>query len=312
MSPRPTMARYAERYIDQFGVKLAPLWGKVPIGGEAWNADKNLICTPAAALEYWTRNPSHNIGVALIGRASLDADNEEWTRRVLASEGIEFDALIATTPTIFGRAPRLEFIAPPGVMLNRKALVFPRKAPGEKPVTVLELRTGRVQDVFPPSIHPDTLRPYRWLTPPRNGFPMLPDALLRLWLDFDAFKRRARAMCPWADPEPEPTIRQPRERTGPSVITAFNDAHDPVAILEASGYQRVAKRRWKSPNGSGMAGVVLLPSGKVFCHHQSDEGLGDGRAHDAFDVFRILEHGGDFRSAVKAAAVALGMDRGRA
>jgi hypothetical protein len=44
----------------------------------------------------------------------------------------------------------------------------------------------------------------------------------------------------------------------------------------------------------------------VYSHHGSDP-LADGHAHDAFDLFRILDHGGDARAAVKAAVEALGM-----
>jgi putative DNA primase/helicase len=304
-------ATWAERYVDRFGFKLVPLRGKVPIG-EAWNVDHNLIGTVQNARAHWSRNPHDNIGVCLepSGLVSLDADDHEGARHVLAAERIDLDALMATTPTIIGRAPRLEFKAS-NVKLGRKAIVWPPRAAGEKPVTVLELRAGRVQDVLPPSIHPDTHRPYRWLTPPRDGFPPLPESLLRLWLDFDVFKHRARNCCPWAEPEPEPAIRQPRparERTGPSVIAAFNEAHDTIAILETHGYVRAGRKRWKSPNGKNMAGVVLLPDGKVFCHHMSDA-LGDNKPHDAFDLYAHLEHGGDVRAAVKAAAAVLGFQR---
>lgn len=306
-------ATWAERYIERFGLALTPLRGKVPIR-EGWNLDENLLRTSEAAREYFTRNPRDNIGACLepSGLVSGDCDYLDGARLALALKGIDLDAMIASTPTIIGRAPRLEFKAPPGVKLTRKSVVWPPRVAGEKPVTVLELRAGRVQDVLPPSIHPDTKRPYRWITAPQGGFPELPESLLTLWLDFDAFKHRARNLCPWADPEPAAAPPEPRpaprERSGPSVIAAFNDVHDAEAILESHGYQRIAKRRWKSPNGSGVAGVVVLPSGRVYCHHQSD-GLGDGRAHDAFDLFRIFDHGGDCRAAVKAAAEMLGMKR---
>ena len=232
---------------------------------------------------------------------------------MLAAEGIELDALMRETPTIIGRAPRLEFKAP-SVVLGRKSVAWPARAEGEKPVTVLEFRAGRVQDVLPPSMHPDTKQPYRWLTPPVDGFPPLPDSLLQLWLNFDPFKHRARNLCPWAVPEPEPqeinSTEEPicRPRTGPSVIAEFNAAHDPVAILESHGYVRAGKRRWKSPDGHGVAGVVLLPSGKIYCHHSSDA-LGDEHAHDAFDLYAQFEHGGDQRAAVRAAAELLGLNR---
>jgi putative DNA primase/helicase len=313
---RPSnMACWAERYIECFAFALVPLRGKVPIG-EAWNSEANLISTSQEAREYWTIKPGDNIGMCLepsghYGMASCDADHVAGTRIVLAAEGIDFDALMAVTPTIIGRAPRLEFSMPPGVKLGRKAIVWPPRVAGEKSTTVLEFRAGRVQDVLPPSIHPDLGVPYRWLTPPRDGFPPLPESLLRLWLDFDAFKRRARNLCPWADPEPEPAPRPPRqarERTGPSVISTFNDAHDAVALIESHGYTRAGKRRWKSPHCDGAAGIVALPNGKFVSHNTSDP-LYNDHALDAFDVFRILEHRGDFSSAVRAAAQALGLNQ---
>jgi RecA-family ATPase len=53
--------------------------------------------------------------------------------------------------------------------------------------------------------------------------------------------------------------------------------------------------------------VVLLDDGKVFSHHASDP-LADEHAHDAFDVYRILEHGGDMRAAIQEAAKELGIE----
>jgi putative DNA primase/helicase len=309
-------AQWAVRYIER-GIAIVPLppREKKPTH-PAWNQDAQLIRTAEAARRYFTGNPDANMGACLepSGLVSLDADYLDGARQVLAAEGIDLDALTREIPTIIGRAPRLEFKAP-DVCLGRKAVIWPPRAEGEKPVTVLEFRAGRLQDVLPPSIHPNTRQPYRWLTPPRDGFPPLPDAILALWRDFERFKHRARNLCPWAPPEPEPEPRvarcDSRPRTGPSVIAAFNDAHDPVAILETHGYERAGKRRWKSPYGHGIAGVVLLPSGKVFCHHASDP-LGDEHAHDAFDLFALFEHGGDQRAAVKAAAELLGLNRGGA
>jgi len=307
-------AAYAARYCSRLGLALVPLDGKRPIGA-AWNVDANLIRSPAAARKYWTRYPQRNLGACLepSGLVSLDCDDLSGARTVLAPEGLDLDELIRGTPTIVGRAPRLEFKAP-DAPLGRKSVVWPPRAAGEKPITVLEFRAGRLQDVLPPSLHPDTRLAYHWATPPRDGFPPLPDKLLQLWQDFDAFKHRARNLCPWADPEPEPDQKAPRSVRGPftrpSVIAAFNEAHDIAAILAARGYIPAGRKRWKSPSGHGVAGVVLLPSGKVYCHHTSDP-LGDERAHDAFDLFALFEHGGDVRAAIRAAAEALGMASGR-
>lgn len=308
-------ADWAARYVERFSLALVPLHGKAPYC-DGWQRDENLIRDPAAARAHWTAHPTDGIGACLepSGLVSLDCDDLDAARTVLGAEGIDLDKLIETTPTILGRAPRLEFRAPQ-VPLARKSVVWPARSDGAKPVTVLEFRAGRVQDVLPPSMHPDTGRPYRWLTPPSKGFPPLPAQLLAIWQDADSFKRRARNLCPWAAPEPEPefiSVRSkfPRSRLGPSVIRQFNEAYDPVSILEAHGYQRTGRNRFRSPRGHGMAGVVLLPTGKIFCHHTSD-GLGDGRAHDAFDIFAALKHRGDVRAAVRAAAELLGMNERR-
>jgi putative DNA primase/helicase len=52
------------------------------------------------------------------------------------------------------------------------------------------------------------------------------------------------------------------------------------------------------------------PRWSVYSHHGSDP-LSDGHTHDAFDVYRILDHAGDTKAAVKAAAEELGMGPGQ-
>lgn len=57
----------------------------------------------------------------------------------------------------------------------------------EKQITVLEFRCGTregltVQDTLPPSIHPDTGRPYRWGGKGDwRAIPEIPAALLAVW-----------------------------------------------------------------------------------------------------------------------------------
>lgn len=89
------------------------------------------------------------------------------------------------------------------------------------------------------------------------------------------------------------------------MIAAFNRAHSVEDLLKEHGYTPKGKR-WLSPTSSTeLAGVVIL-DGKAFFHHASDP-LADGHTHDAFDLFRVLDHGGDTRAAIKAAAEGLGM-----
>ena len=97
---------------------------------------------------------------------------------------------------------------------------------------------------------------------------------------------------------------------GDSVIRAYNEAHDIGALLVRHGYEARGRGRWLCPKSTtGMPGVRVLPKSepeRVFSSHGGDP-LNDGRAHDAFDVFRILEHGGDIKAAVRAAAALLGL-----
>jgi len=309
-------ADWAARYCERFGFALAPSRGKRPMAGKGWNDEANLLRDPGEARRYFERHPQAGMGVCLepSGLCSLDLDHLEHSRTVLAPEGIDVDALIRDYPTIVGRAPRVLFKAPAEVTALRH---HPLQWPAERPIRphdklcVLELRAGRIKDMLPPSVHPDTGRPYRWLTAPRDGFAPPPDALLRLWRNFEAFRHRARNLCPWAPPEPEPALnnadrRYLKQRTGPSVIAAFNQAHDVSALLEAHGYKQQGRNRWKSPDCQGQAGVVLLGE-RIYCHHAGDP-LGDGKPHDAFDLYAVFEHGGDVRAAVRAAAEALGMN----
>ncbi|MFJ3259671.1 bifunctional DNA primase/polymerase [Pseudomonas sp. NPDC086581] len=183
------------------------------------------------------------------------------------------------------------------------------------PFTVFELRAGDVQDVLPPSIHPNTGQPYTWRTPlPESGpIPELPVELLRGWVNWDIVKRDGLACCPWAPKASAPmkakTAKRPKAAAGEgeSPVDAFNRAHDVEQLLESHGYERRGMK-WLCPGStSGIAGITIA-EGTLFSHHGSDP-LCNGHRNDAFDVFRILDHGGDHNAAVKAAARMLGIAR---
>ncbi|MNR22732.1 hypothetical protein D3C85_1397040 [compost metagenome] len=108
---------------------------------------------------------------------------------------------------------------------------------------MFELRAGLVQDVFPPSIHPGTGKPYTWRTPPNaaDGLPTLTKELLSVWQNWDFFKRDAEAACPWAikpTVAPAKAVKRPAAVVGqrPSVIDEFNRCHDVEELLRTHGY----------------------------------------------------------------------------
>lgn len=98
-----------------------------------------------------------------------------------------------------------------------------------------------------------------------------------------------------------------------SPITAFNDAHDVRSILTAHGYRATGSKFVAPASSSGMAGVVILQGDdgreRAFSHHGNDP-IADGLAHDAFDLFCILAHGGDEWAAIQAAAKLLTTTKG--
>ncbi len=101
---------------------------------------------------------------------------------------------------------------------------------------------------------------------------------------------------------------------GASVIDAFNTQANMGHLLEQHGYEPKGRNRWVwQGSTSGLAGVVLLPeSGRVYSHHPGDPLHNEKHSHDAFSVWCILNHAGDFTAAVKAAAQLMGMERARA
>ena len=98
-----------------------------------------------------------------------------------------------------------------------------------------------------------------------------------------------------------------------SPITAFNDAHDVRSILKAHGYRAKGSKFVAPASSSGMAGVVVLAGQdgreRAFSHHSNDP-IADGLAHDAFDLFCILDHAGDEWAAIQAAAKLLTTTKG--
>jgi len=285
-----------------------------------WNTPGKVITTPEAARARWGNGQLLNIGLvhslSPVKTCSLDVDHVEWTRNVLAEFGIDLDAWRSAAPCIQGNPDnfRLEYRQPPGLDLPLVKLTWPDPNDPKLKITVFELRAGANQDVLPPSLHPNG-QPYLWLTPlpdHPDDHPEPPPALVELWLNWEDWEPALKSACPWATPAK--TKSAPRSKTAGAnldIIGQFNRVTEVRAILEANGYQPRGQRRYLPPNShSGVPSVRILESGKVF----SDNGscpLNDGHAHDAFDCYRILAHGGDLPATLTHAADILGIERPR-
>jgi hypothetical protein len=96
---------------------------------------------------------------------------------------------------------------------------------------------------------------------------------------------------------------------GSGVIGAFNAFYEVGAILSRNGYQPRGNRYLAPDSTSGDPGVYIFEdTGRCYSHHTNDP-LNDRHSHDPFSVFCLLEHGGDVRAAVQAAAAELGIER---
>ncbi len=96
-----------------------------------------------------------------------------------------------------------------------------------------------------------------------------------------------------------------------SVIEAFNRAHTIEEMLENHGYAKARGGRYIRPGGHSAS--VSVHDGRS-CHWSTNDPLNDGKlrdgmgVHDAFGIFTQLDHSGDVRAAVKAAAEKLGIE----
>ncbi len=141
---------------------------------------------------------------AFSGTCALDIDQLDVARPWLAERGVDVDALLNDPLAVqitSGRANRAKLI----YRMKRPMRTFKPKASG------IELRCATadgvrsMQDVLPPTIHPETNKPYRWkfndpLIDDWSALPPIPANLLHLWRELTAN---------------DPTISSPTQRATP-------------------------------------------------------------------------------------------------
>ena len=290
------------------GFKLCLVRGKKPFQ-DKWEQ------TPVTDLNLFDHN-----GIGLIhelsGTCTLDIDNIEHSQIALAAIGVDLSQLMRDGVRIeSGRMNRSKLIyrAPVGIELKRHALNWPNELNPKESDVVFELRGGMTQDVLPPSIHPDTNKPYVWAGDWTN-LPELPLELLNIWTQWDIAKDVLKSACPWHVEKEDYKAQSAPVRVFSSdndVIGTFNKKMPLASILGNYGYKRITKTRLLSPHSkSKLAGCILLTGDgvdKVYIHHASDP-LGDGYAHTAFGVYLYYQHNNDLKAAVKEAALLLDMD----
>lgn len=300
-------------YINTFGWHLVP----IPSGTkgpthQGWNTIEQSINTIEKA-QHWKIHPHDNMGVLLepSGIVVLDIDNVEETKMVFETYGLDYDKLLKGCPRIRGKPDhdKAIFKAPLNTPLKRHSLSWVNRDDKTKTHTVFELRGGMVQDVLPPSIHPDTKSPYEWRVDPSDGIPKLPTEILSMWVEWDKFNVELQNICPWSEKKLTPAPKKSKARTNSDddIIGRYNDANRVASIIERHGYKRISENRYLSPySTTKLAGVIVFPDNKIFSHHGS-EPFDTSKSHDAFDMFCHFECGGDVMLALSEAAKSLGL-----
>ncbi len=321
MARKLTTADYASLYIKRFGWELVPLEPMHKMTRRDGWGDNTLKTETAAADYYQNGHADWGIGVHL-GKSqicSLDIDDADAFKMILDEYGLPTDEIDAA-PTIQGKGKRIIFSVPDGLHLPYAKLNWPRKDDPTKRFTVFELRSatdGKHRlDVVPPTIHPDTKEPYRWIVqPPKTGkFPPPPQWLLAIWQAWEAFKPQFQDVCPWVTPQlPAKASKKAAVQHGEQVdvIAAYCSANPITQELELRGYTPKGKRYLSPHTGTGLPGVVLLDSDRCWIHHASDPLCSDesGRPVNAFDLFCYYDHNDDISAAIREAAKQLGIER---
>lgn len=305
----------AAAYIEKFGLCVVPLkpQDKRPFGS-TWQD----IAKPKDALDFYDKHPDCGIGVNL-GKSKVCSADLDWPEALAIIDeefGFEFMKLSEQYCSLIGSAPRIMFKVPEGDTLGYCKLNWTGK--DGKSHTVLELRSvlsdldKQRQDVLPPSIHPDTKKPYEWIKRPSDvGIVEPPEWLLKIWKNWEFFKAQLESVNPFVNHEkPKQTVSIAQSKGGGlEVANAFDEQADIEETLLKYGYKRCGKR-YLSPHSETKLPGVHVMGNKCWIHHASDPLCSEetGCPVGPFDLFTQYEHNGDYRASTKAAARLLGIN----
>lgn len=173
---RPLLAEYV-----RFGWHLVeiPVGKKGPVT-DKWNQREMCVADPEVA--EWAMSGNVGLAHAYSGTCAVDIDDLPRAIEFLKGYDIDLEALLNDPEAV-----RIESRPGRAKLLYRMTRPAPSYKLGDG---ALELRCASgngltVQDVLPPSIHPDTGKPYTWKYNRADGdwrkLPTLPVDLARLW-----------------------------------------------------------------------------------------------------------------------------------
>ncbi len=182
-----------------------------------------------------------------------------------------------------------------GQLLTRRT--FTRPDLGEK--TAIEVRANGHLTLAPPSLHPEGGR-YRFLGEAGTPVVPLPNALALLgWLE--SWQRKGEA--PPREYRPATPLDAARMRPGDD----YNARGDVLPLLAAAGWQIVKQRDaaldLRRPGKSdGISATWNYYPRKLFVFTTNGAPFEADHCYDAFSVYALLEHHGDFTAAARELA----------
>ncbi len=243
---------------------------------------------------WWARWPAANIG-ARVPRILLvlDVDPRHGGHQRLAELEATHGLLPPTRTSLSGRGDggQHRWLLHPGGEVSAARLG-----------TGLDVKTHSGYVLLPPSRHPATGQPYRWVTP------TLDPAAAPAWL-------RA-LLAPPAPARPAPRRRPiPRPGRGGSVVERFNTAVTWADVLGPHGWTCPDPNpdgdgaRWRHPGASNPKSATIR-HGLLFVYSQATPfqptEAGSPHGYSKFRAYAVLEHHGDQRAAAQALRTSMG------
>ena len=201
----PESSQAVEYVRHGFALVAIPKGRKGPIAS-GWNDGANAVRTVEQAglltgnfgLLHFYSNPK---------TVAFDIDDLEGTREFLKQRGIDLDSLLNAPDAVgidSGRQNRAKLLyrLPVGSAVTQ---TIQYKCPDTKGV-IFEFRCASkngksVQDVLPPSIHPETSQPYKWVgSGDWRVLPEIPEALVTVWVELGSLEKRPEVNPHESDP----------------------------------------------------------------------------------------------------------------
>ena len=207
--PNVDISMAARQYVSAGWVLVPIARGSKGPNHSGWNLRSGCIDDDPRATKM---RGGVGLAHAFSGTCCIDLDDLAASRKWLAERGIDIDTLMVATDAVqiaSGRENRGKLLYRHPELVDPMSLVTVRVAD-----CGLELRCATrdgktVQDVLPPTIHPDTQLPYTWAgTGAWQNLPVLPAALLEVWLGLASTVDPARGPsgAPDGDPEADPVV----------------------------------------------------------------------------------------------------------